>query len=214
MKHSMLALALAAGAFGSSAQAQQLSFSGGATLTSNYISDGITQTQGDPAFQPWIEVESNGFYGGLWFSNVDFADSRDRLETDLYFGYRGETMGGLSYDLGYARYFYNRSGDAGGEFLVSLGADMADGFSLGTDLAYDPDEQDLTASIGLGFTSFQGISVSGEVGRSQPNSNNFWNVGVGYDITDYLGVDLRYHDTNTTAGIVNLSGTVTFDLLR
>ncbi|MFC7705245.1 TorF family putative porin [Plastorhodobacter daqingensis] len=214
MKYLVPALATAAGLFAGAASAQEMIISGGATLTTNYISNGITQTQGNPAFQPWVEVESMGFYGGAWASNVKFPDSDDRTELDLYVGYRGETFGGFGYDFGYARYFYNRSGDAGGELLASLSAQMADGFSLGTDFAYDPQAEDLTASLLVGYQGFQGLGVSGEFGRSQPNSNNFWNVGVGYDITDYLGVDLRYHDTTSTAGIVALSGTVTFELFR
>ncbi len=71
------------------ASAQGYTFSWGGTVTSNYISRGVTQTQNRPAFQPWVEVESNGFYGGLWASNVRFGGGdSDRVEVDIYGGYR------------------------------------------------------------------------------------------------------------------------------
>lgn len=214
MKFPVAPLALVAGLSAVPAYAQDFRVIGGATLTSNYISDGVTQTQNDPALQPFVEIDANGIYGGLWASNVKFDDSRDRYEFELYAGYRGETMGGLAYDFGYERSFYNRTGDAGGEFFGSLEAKMADGVSLATEAAYDPISRDLTSAIGLGFTTMEGIKLSSQIGRSQSDSANFWNVGVGYDFNDAMGVDLRYHDTSQTDGALALSGTVEFDLFR
>ncbi len=215
MKFNLTALACAAGFCAvAGAASAQVAVSGGATLTTDYMVTGVTQTQGNPAFQPWVEVESMGFYAGIWASNVKFAESDDRTEVDLYVGYRGETFGGFGYDVGYARYFYDRSGDIGGELVATLTGTMADGFSLGTDLGYDTQARNMRASVLVGYETFQGVSLSGEFGRTEAYSANFWNVGAGYNLTDYLGVDVRYHDSTISAGRIVLSGTVTFDLAQ
>jgi uncharacterized protein (TIGR02001 family) len=108
MKNFMIA-AMALGVSAGVAQAQELSF--GATLTTNYISRGATQSNNGVAFQPWVEIEQSGFYGGVWASNVDIGG--ETYEIDLYAGYRWES-GATSFDIGYAHYFYD-SGSAGGE---------------------------------------------------------------------------------------------------
>ena len=43
------------------------------------------------------------------------------------------------------------------------------------------------------------VSVSGAVGYQDVDYEGdytTWNLGVGYALTDFLGVDLRYHDTD------------------
>jgi hypothetical protein len=46
--------------------------SGNITLTSDYIWRGVSQTTGDPALQGGVAYShENGFYAGVWGSNVD-----------------------------------------------------------------------------------------------------------------------------------------------
>ena len=45
----------------------------GATLTSNYISRGITHSGNDPAIQGYVEPSVGLGYVNLWSSNVDFG---------------------------------------------------------------------------------------------------------------------------------------------
>ena len=182
----------------SAGAAQDVAVSFGATLTTDYISRGLSETGGRPAIQPFVEVGVGGFYAGVWASNVRFGDgSGDRVEVDLYAGFAG-SAGALSYDIGYARYFYNRSGDCCGEILLGLELDAPFGAQFGTDLAYDHTDRNWAASVGAGYMFPTGLNVSAEAGRVQ-RSHNFWNVGAGMDLKPQTSVDVRLHDTNITS---------------
>ncbi|MGY6632275.1 MAG: TorF family putative porin [Alkalilacustris sp.] len=203
----LAATALGAAVLPGAAAAQEPTFSFGAALTSDYISRGLSQTGGRPAIQPYAEVGLGGFYAGVWASNVRFADERDRAEVELYAGFANE-VGALSYDVGYARYFYNRSGNCCGEFLLGLGFAAPYGMTFVADAAYDPGASILAASVGAEYTFAGGWNASAEVGREQA-SHNFWNVGVGLVLNPVTSFDLRLHDTNITSARV--VGTVAFD---
>lgn len=187
--------------------AQDLSW--GATLTSDYMSDGVTNSDNKPALQGYVELESGGFYGGIWASTVRFPDNRDRLEVDLYLGFRN-TVGALSYDIGYTRYFYNRSGDCCGEFILGLEADMSQGLSLDARFKYDPDEDTLNSRFGGAVALNDQIEISGGFGRLQ-RSHNYWDLGGTYALTDQVGVDLRYHDSNLAGEKSRAVLSVSFD---
>lgn len=77
------------------------------TLTSDYLFDGVSQTEGDPAIQGSIDyAHESGWYVGVWSSNVHYdADVDYRVEVDYYAGYAGshEKFG---YDFRFARYTY------------------------------------------------------------------------------------------------------------
>lgn len=177
-----LALVLSA----ASAQAQTLSF--GVTLTSDYISRGATQTNFGAALQPWIEYETNGFYLGAWASNVDLGP--DNVELDLYGGYRW-SQGDLSLDVGYARYLYDSTGDAGGElyFLAeqTIGASTTAfaGFYLGHAGGFSFNDGHVGMSTNL-FTNLDGSFKVGYAGGSV-----YAEAGVTYTVNDRFSVDAR-----------------------
>ena len=163
----------------------------GATITSNYLVDALTQTQDGPAFQPYLEVEfPPGFYVGAWMSNVDFGDGTDRIETDLYLGLRGETAL-FSYDFTYFRYYYDETGFCCEEFVAELDFPI-----------YGP----VSGSVAY-YSYFNGLyALSGGLGLSLPgefelsglyktdNVDETWNIGVSRYLTDTIWADLRYHD--------------------
>ncbi|MCC5971250.1 MAG: hypothetical protein JJU15_15005 [Pararhodobacter sp.] len=188
------------------ATAQDFTFSWGGTITSNYISRGETQTGNRPAFQPWVEVEANGFYGGLWASNVRFGGGDpDRVELDIYAGYRW-SIENTSFDIGYARYLYDRSGDAGGEFyaLVEHDAGALTIFSG----AYFGHSGSLTlndAHAGVSLSLMDNLSASTSFGRS--GGSNYGDVGLTYAINDNYDVDARVYRSNVlgTRAVVSLS---------
>jgi uncharacterized protein (TIGR02001 family) len=99
-------------------RAQETQFYTGIDIATDYVSNGISQTNGKPALQAHLEVENSGFYAGTWMSNVDFANS-DNAEIDLYLGYRSGLGDKLFVDLGYARYLYDSTGDCCGEIKAS-----------------------------------------------------------------------------------------------
>ena len=193
-----VALLLAyASASASTATAQELSW--GVNFTSNYMSDSVTQSDDKPALQGYVEYGLDGFYAGAWASTVDFGPDTDNLELDLYFGFRNE-IGAVSYDVGYARYFYDRTGDCCGEFLASVDAEMGQGLSLGVSFAYNNRDDELTSRLGAALVPDDRLKVSGAFGRSQANDNHFWDLGVGYAVQPNVGLDVRYHDTTNTRG--------------
>jgi len=171
------------------ATAQEFSFSWGGTVTSNYVSRGFTQTNNRPAFQPWVEVESNGFYAGLWASNIDFPP--DSVEIDVYGGYRW-SIESTSLDLGYARYFYNNSGDLGGEIYL-LGSHEAGKVTLfgGVYFGHTGGLTLNDAHGGFSVALMDRVSASTRVGIA--GGAGYGDVGVSYAINDNFEVDARLH---------------------
>ncbi len=85
---------------------------GNVTLASDYVFDGISQTDNGPALQGAIDwAGDSGLYVGAWASNVDFGEgSESDFEIDLY---AGLTFGGeaLLFDVGVVQYIYQPDGD-------------------------------------------------------------------------------------------------------
>ena len=87
--------------------------SGGVTLISDYRFRGLTQTNGDPAVQGTINVNTNvGFYVGTWASSIHGHGDTPLLagygseEVDLYGGYTKTLKNGLGVDVGLLYYYY------------------------------------------------------------------------------------------------------------
>jgi uncharacterized protein (TIGR02001 family) len=91
-------------------------FSIGATFATDYSYRGISQTQRQVAFQPFLtyetpsvasELASISGYVGAWASNVYFPPTNAFAEVDIIAGVRAKTMKDkLTFDLGYIRYNY------------------------------------------------------------------------------------------------------------
>lgn len=183
--------------------ASPLSIYLGVTATTNYISSGVTQTGDKPAIQPYVELDYNGIYGGLWLSNVDFGDD-DMVEFDLYLGYRGE-YGLISYDVSYYRYLYNASGDCCGELVVVLDYAVSEEIGVGWEIDRDFD-------LDTTYLGFHGslalpweLSLSGGFGLTIEGNDVDWNVGLTRALSETVTLDVRYHDSNLTGPRVNLS---------
>lgn len=83
-------------------------WSASATLVSDYMFKGMTQTWGRPALQGSIDyTHSSGFYVSLWASGVStkvYAGSH--AEGNLWVGYRNDIDPDWSYDFGVLEVFY------------------------------------------------------------------------------------------------------------
>ncbi|MCB1404926.1 MAG: TorF family putative porin [Rhodobacteraceae bacterium] len=183
------------------AAAQTLSY--GATLTSNYVSRGFTQTNDGWALQPWVEIESSGWYGGLWASNVDFG--ADSVEVDIYGGYRWSREN-TSFDLGYARYFYDDSGDAGGELYVLIEHEIGQAtLSGGMHMGHAGGLTMNNAYVGFALAMTDQISVSAQGGVA--GGLLYGNLGASYAVTDAVSLDARYHLGNgiNTRAVISAS---------
>ncbi|MDI3324351.1 TorF family putative porin [Pontibacterium granulatum] len=108
--------ALALCAFATSSQAE---VSATATLVSDYVYNGVSQTDSNPALQGSVDWYNDaGFYVGAFASQIDFTPAGlpdAELEFDVYAGYAGSINDDLSFDLGYAYYTYPGANDTGFE---------------------------------------------------------------------------------------------------
>jgi uncharacterized protein (TIGR02001 family) len=91
----ILATAAGIGLLVAGARANAAEFSGNATLTSDYVWRGSTQTHGDPAVQAGFKLAGeSGVYASVWASNVEFApETHASSEFDLTLGW-GRSLGG------------------------------------------------------------------------------------------------------------------------
>lgn len=106
-----------------------ISFSGNATIGTDYVFRGFSQTNENPTIQGGFDAaHESGFYAGVWASNVDFGENAATLEAvlagdllpadaalldepsieiDFYGGFAGELGDlGLGYDIGAIYYMY------------------------------------------------------------------------------------------------------------
>ena len=155
------------------------------SFSSDYIWRGMTQTDG-PAMSGGFDYESeNGFYAGIWGSNVNFNDGAGS-ELDYYFGY-GFEVGNVGIDLGYVAFDYpqNNTGLDFEEIVIGLSmGDLGLTFALGQDSAPDYTEISYTfGDVGLSYGEYDdygnnfGISYDFECGT--------YDCGIGYsDFSD------------------------------
>ncbi|WP_313444677.1 TorF family putative porin [Brevundimonas sp.] len=172
---------------------------------SDYVFRGFSQTSEDPAIQGGVDLTSGGFYAGAWASNVDFGDDTD-AEVDLYGGYRTEA-GGFALDFGAIGYLYVGEPDGAdynyAEFKAAASRAVGPA-TFGAAVYYSPDffgaDKEATyAEVNAAFSPAPKWTVSGALGKQWLDvSDDYttWNVGVGYALTDKVGVDVRYHDTD------------------
>lgn len=192
--HTAAAAAALSLGLSSPALAQELSFSGGATLTSNYFARGVTFSNNRSALQFSVEAGISGFYVGAWASNVDFG-TNDTAELNLSAGYRF-SVGGAEIDIGYVRYVYNGvTGNCCGEAYVAVSTEAGPA-TLFAAIYYDPAARrttDLNAGISYSFGG--PVSASLTLGRNQAAAANYAILGVGYAVTDNLSLAADYHWT-------------------
>ncbi len=104
MKNSIVLATAVAAVLTSGVAAADLS--GNAAVASNYIWRGVTQTTDQASGQGGIDwSDASGVYAGTWVSNVNFGNSDDGYEMDVYAGFAGEA-GDIAYDVGVISYQY------------------------------------------------------------------------------------------------------------
>lgn len=211
MKTLKLALAATVGslALAGAAQAQDespISFAFNVGANTDYVFRGISQTDEDPSVFGGVDATFGIGYAGAWVSNVDFGDSTD-IEFDLYAGIK-PTVGAVTFDLGVIYYGYTDQPPGSnqdyweGKVAASMPLGKA---TVGAAFYYSPEffgktgdatYYEVNGAYPLGDTKF---TLSGAVGYQQvegPADYSTWNLGVGYALSDNIGVDVRYIDTN------------------
>jgi uncharacterized protein (TIGR02001 family) len=206
LKTGLLA-AVASVAMGGAALAQDAApdFSFNVGASTDYVFRGVSQTDENPQIFGGVDMTAGQFYAGVWGSNVDFLDSTD-AEIDVYAGFK-PTTGPISLDLGVVYYGYVNapSGtDYGYWEFKAAGSVPVGAATVGAALFYSPDffgtvDEAVYYEINAAIPLAEKVSVTGALGHQSldgPGDYTTWNVGVGYALTENLGIDLRYHDTD------------------
>lgn len=182
----------------------------GATITSDYISRGVSNSDGKPAFQAYMEASYGMAYAGLWGSSVDFGDD-NTAELDLYAGIRPE-FGKVTLDIGYARYLYNDDGDCCGEAYVKADYAINDDFSAGGEAFHDFAAQTTYLRAKASYALPQDFSVSGGIGAYTDGSATDWDAGVSRSFGESITADLSYHGRDDGVDITHKIGvSLSFD---
>lgn len=209
MTHNWVKLAVA-GALLAGSTASFADLSGSVAVTSDYIFDGISQTDNSPALQIGVDYGTeSGFYFGAWASNVDFGGEIS-LETDLYAGF---TFGNdvLSWDLGVVQYIYtdNFSSPPSGEDSdyneLYVGMTLVDNLTLKYWYADDyassgVNGQRIKATYEVAINDTWSVPL--EYTYTEIDSEDFNHVRVGIAANfEPLTVDVSYHYTDIDVGV-------------
>lgn len=173
------------------AQAQDVSYLAGVDFTSNYVVNGMSDSNDNPALQPYFEVGIDNFYFGTWMSTVELGS--DNVEIDLYAGYRNSFDNGLAFNVGYAHYFYDDTGSCCGEYTFTL-AYIVEDFGIDVYSAYNPKSEKFNNRLNAGYAITDDLGVFASYGYKQSTDNEYGHVGVSYAFSEVVSASLRYHD--------------------
>jgi uncharacterized protein (TIGR02001 family) len=212
MRTLKIALAAAVGslALAGAAQAQDEgpSFAFNIGANTDYVFRGFSQTDEDPSVFGGVDATIGIGYVGIWASNVDFGNGTD-AEFDVYAGVK-PTVGAVTFDIGVIYYGYldQPSGSNEDYWEGKVAASVPAGpATLGVAVYYSPEffgktgeafYYEANAAVAVPDTKF---SFSGAIGRQEVDKAidyTTWNAGVGFALTDHVGLDLRYFDTNVS----------------
>lgn len=187
--------------FAQDASAIKWSFS--ASAATDYMWRGVSQTDNNPAVFVTAQANVGNFYLGAGTENVDFLGIDQ--EYDFWAGYVFD-LGGPKLDIGLVRYGYVDSpidiDTLEGKVTLSNTFGKT---NLGATIMYTPDyfgSSDAATYFEVsGARNFTDkFSVSGALGYQSLDNNNgdysTWNIGIGYNFTPKVGIDVRYHDND------------------
>ena len=214
-------LAAVTGVLATPALAQEGSWSGNVTLTSDYVFRGITQTDGAPMVQGGFDYANDDFYVGTWASGVDFGDGTS-TEIDFYGGWT-PTVGVFDLDLGAIYYYYPDAPDDPSQNFIEVYAGcsttLGEYVEVGASVAYSPDFY-LETGDAFYWAGSVGVPLGENFGIDATIGYSDFEEDVGGDYTDYsLGLttsaggfdfDLRYIGTDIDSN----DDTVVFSISR
>lgn len=161
------------GAEEAAAEEESSIYSWNAAIATDYMFRGVSQTDGEAALQLGADLNfDNGFYVGVWGSNVDFGEGSPDVELDTYIGWNHDLTERLNLDLMVNRYNYIGEADDYGaadynEFIGALTLDEAYTFTLGyTNDVYALGETGMYFGLGGSWELPHAIGLDVAVGRS------------------------------------------------
>jgi hypothetical protein len=158
--------------------------SGSATITNDYVWRGMTQGA-ENALQVGVDYNNdNGFYAGVWTSDVDFGGDVDR-EVDLYAGWSGALVDGvLDVTVGYIKYDYQGEEFDFEEYLVGF---SSNGFTVNYYDTVDSDTYTVEAIYAVPFITVVDVELIGyEMGGEGTEVFGQFQDSVGLRLTKEL----------------------------
>ncbi|MCK0068861.1 TorF family putative porin [Kordiimonas laminariae] len=193
------------------------SFSGSATLTSDYRFRGLSLSDKDFAIQGGFNLNhESGFYLSTWGSSIESFNGSE-LELDLYGGYAGNINSNLSYNVGFIAYLY--PGSSGGTDYYETYASISGSadklsWTLGTAYAFDQDNIGGTDNIYIyGNASYpltNSLSASASLGFEDGAFGNEkwdWSLGLSYSFSKY-SLSVSYIDTANSGSNLGDAGVI------
>jgi uncharacterized protein (TIGR02001 family) len=201
------------------------SFSANATLTTDYVYRGFTQTNEQPAVQGGFDyAHSSGFYAGVWGSSLEFNENKAAaaagtptvdeatIEVDLYAGFGGEFSFGTAWDLGGIYYAYPGAESSLDYDFFEVYGGLSHTFktlfepTLSAKLSYSPEFFGDTGDAvyvegGLDLSLPYGFGLGFHVGHQSIDVGSDyvdWKVGLGYTLVGF-DLELAYYDTDISA---------------
>jgi len=206
MSVAMSAMAVSAPAFAQDEEEEAsgpITISGGAAAVSDYRFRGVSLSDKDFAFQPYLTVKhESGLYAGVWGSNVA-ENAGDDVEVDLYAGFAGGDA--VTYDIGATYYVYPGASDLNYvELTGKLGTTVGPA-TIGGQLSYVP-SQDNTGNNDNIYVATNAaialpdmpITLTGSVGYEDGafgDDKMDWSIGATAAVSVF-SVGVAYVDTN------------------
>jgi uncharacterized protein (TIGR02001 family) len=174
-------------------------------VANEYSFRGLSQTRKDIQVFGGADVTYKIVYGGIWASNVDFANGTD-AEVDIYGGVK-PVVGPVTLDFGGVAYLYPGAPDGPGSphyFEFKAGASVPAGpATLGVVVFHSPEFPydfgpatylEANAAIPL----MDKLTLSGAIGHQWLDEDHWGtdgyttgNIGVTYQITPHISIDAR-----------------------
>jgi len=195
-----------------------------ATVASNYIFRGLSQTNQQPALQAGLDYAgSGGWYLGAWGSNISWladgststAPISSSLEMDAYAGFRHTLGRGIGVDMGVYTYYYPGNYPQG--FTSPNTTEGYVGVSAwGLSLKYSRAFSNLFGFTGSKNSNYWELSysriVSGtwtaaaHVGHQRVENNpgasySDWNINISDDLGHGFSTSLGYYDSNASRAV-------------
>ena len=176
-------------------------------VQSDYVSRGISQSEGRPVLSGGVDAARGIAYTGAFVSGVRYeGDPSTRAEINLYAGIRPEWRA-LRFDLGVSASVYpGQPPGAGYDSLVlyvcvsrEFGRLIVTGYFYYSPDSAGADEGAATyVEAGPTFAVSPRLSVSAGVGHQQSSSDRdhtTWHAGAMLAVARKVTVELRYHKT-------------------
>jgi uncharacterized protein (TIGR02001 family) len=211
VKSGALAAALLAGAAVPSyaGDAPKLTLSGSATMTTDYIFRGITNTNQQPAVQPEFDLTYGILWAYIWGSNTAYGEN---IEIDYGAGISPKWKD-ITFTAGFLYYTYpGHDFDDISYFEVKGGASWTSGqWTLAINDYWSPDffqvfgqSNAIDGTLSYAFKwklwNFFTPTISGQLGFQSfdevADDYTYWNAGLTLSFLEHWSADIRYWDTD------------------